>query len=78
MRNKWKHGQKKQLADLCGISKSYMSDVLHGRHRATPELAKKIEESATQLGLQISRFDVMYPNESINPLIASPNRIIQG
>lgn len=65
----WNHGQKKELADLCGIGKSYLSDILHGRSRATPELATKLEKASRTMGLNLNRFDVLYPHESISPLI---------
>jgi len=68
-RTMWQHGQKTELAKRCGISLQYLSDILYGRKRALPELAESIERSAVRMGIELSRLDVMYPNESRNPLI---------
>jgi transcriptional regulator with XRE-family HTH domain len=65
----WQHGQKTELAARCGMSLSQLSDILHGRKRATPEAARVIEFQSKGMGLPLSRLDVMYPNESKNPLM---------
>lgn len=65
----WQHGQKTELAAHCGVSVQYLSDILHGRKRALPELAERIEQQARRMGIALSRLDVMYPHKSNNPLI---------
>ena len=65
----WAHGQKTDLAKASGMSLQYLSDILHGRKRATPERAERIEREASHMGIHLSRFDLMYPHKSNNPLI---------
>jgi len=57
------------VGEASGISKSYFSDILHGGKRCTPDLAKRIAEEATKIGLSLSRFDLLYPDESNNVLM---------
>ena len=65
----WQRGQKSQLAKAVGISLQYLCDIPSGRKRALPELARRIETESSKLGLEIHRLDVLYPEETLNPLI---------
>ena len=69
LRTVWQPGDKTALAKGSGISIQYLSDIIHGRYRATPERAVQIEAAARVLGLRLDRLDVLYPHESGNPLI---------
>lgn len=52
------------LARLVGTSLGYLIQIKYGYRRPSPRLAKKIELAAAQeLGLQISRFELLYPDE---------------
>lgn len=62
----WRRGERSALARKLNISPSYLCDILHGRKHAPPSLAKRIE--AATCG-RLSRLDVIYPNESLNPLV---------
>ena len=68
-RLEWKWGEKTLLANRSGISPQYLSDILAGRKGAHPELAIRIEDAARDMGLYISRMDVVFPKESSNPLM---------
>ena len=67
----WILGQKAELARQCSVSAQYLGDILAKRKRALPELAAKIETAAKAMGLEISRIDVMYPEETENPLLGA-------
>ena len=41
--------RQRELAELLGISKSYLSMILSGQRRATPELAGRLKEYNSQL-----------------------------
>lgn len=62
----WRRGEKTALAKKLGISPSYLSDILHGRKSATTELATRIETASAG---RLTRLDVLYPRESLNPLV---------
>lgn len=53
-----------RLAPLAGTSVGYLLQIKYGNRRPSPKLAKTIELAAAQLGLQISRFDLLYPDEA--------------
>ncbi len=69
LRTKWERGEKVALAARADISPQYLSDLLCGRKRALPELGKVIEEKAREMGLYLSKIDLMFPHESSNPLM---------
>jgi plasmid maintenance system antidote protein VapI len=64
----WRRGEKRALAELAGISQQHLSNLLHRRTRATPELALRLESSARTIGKQISRTDWIYTKETDHPL----------
>ncbi len=69
---KWKKGQQAELAARCKISRQYLNDVIRGRRRASAPAARNIErESSKMEGIYLSRLDVIYPEESTNPLITA-------
>lgn len=68
---KWKRGEKAKLARAIGISRSHLTDILHARKSAGRVLAVKIERAS--LG-RITRLDVLYPRESLNPLLNKKGR----
>ena len=67
--HEWERGDKVKLARNCNLSKSYICDVLKGRKRATPENATTIANEARKMGKILDRLDLIYPQESTNPLI---------
>lgn len=69
MRIKWRHGDRVKLADLAGISKQHLNNILTARRRAIPETADRLWKAAVALGLPLERDDFMFPYESKNPLI---------
>lgn len=71
LRTTWEPGEQAELARRCGISRQWINDLIHGRANAhaSPDLARTIEKEATKMGLALSRTDVLYPEESTNPLI---------
>lgn len=69
LRQYWRHGNRAELASNAGISRHRLSDILAGRHRPSPDLAERIEIEAAALGLDLSRFDLLYPQDSDNPLM---------
>ena len=68
----WGAGQKTKLAAASGVQLSYLVDILRGRRRATPENAATISTQAHLMGLDLDRMDLIYPRESLNPLIEIP------
>lgn len=69
-RDRWYYREKTAFAEVLGVSPQYLGDILHGRKRATPELAARIETVAKEYGLNLTRMDVMYPKESASGLMA--------
>jgi len=65
----WEAGQQAQLAKAAGIKPRSLEAILRGRRRARPELAKVLAENAQSMGLDLERFDFLYPEESLSPLI---------
>lgn len=63
---KWHTGEKKKLAEALGIAFPRLSDLLNRKVRCTPELAAHIEKVT---GKQITRMDLLYRDESKNPLL---------
>jgi len=68
---KWNHGDKRRLAEKVGIPLTHLSDILHQRKGASPALAKRISEASHAMGVPLSRLDLLYPEESCNPLMPS-------
>lgn len=60
----WQHGQKAELARRVGISLQHLSDILNGRKRATPERAKQIVKAAFDMGVSLSLYDLLYPDDA--------------
>jgi len=52
----------KDVADAIGVSRSLFSDLVKEKRRATPEMAKMIEEFTKG---EVSRLEMMYPGEDI-------------
>jgi hypothetical protein len=71
MASTWKYGDKRKLAALAEISPQYLSDILCGRKSATTSLAPRITAGAEQLGYHLTLLDVLYPEDSTNPLIGA-------
>ncbi len=72
LRTNWSHGEKAELARRVGVSPGYISDLLHGVKRALPERAEEIAAHAQAMGLQLNRDDLMFPEQSKNPLMEVP------
>jgi DNA-binding transcriptional regulator YdaS (Cro superfamily) len=47
----WKHGQKKALAQMAGVSQSYLSDVLNRRKAVSYGRACYLEKQCKVLGM---------------------------
>jgi len=66
----WAKGEKAELARRCNISQQYLTDILRGRKQSRASaLAAVIAAQAQEMGLALSRLDVLYPDESISPLL---------
>jgi len=42
----WKHGQKTEVAELAGVSRSYLSEVLGRKRNTSLKQAKRLEAAA--------------------------------
>lgn len=71
LRVKWDHGDKAEIARRARMSASFVTQVFKGKRSVTPASADKISKAAKKTGLKISREDLLYPEESKNPLIMS-------
>lgn len=63
----WQHGQKAELARRVGISIQYLSNILNGYKRATPDRAKAIVAAAMDMGISLSLYDLIYPEDAEDP-----------
>lgn len=70
-KNLWEEGDKAKLARLADISPQYLNDILHARCAAGKETAINLVDAAAQLNYKISLLDVLYPEDSANPLIGA-------
>ena len=68
MREKWKRGQKSEIARRAGITTAFVSSITTGLKNASPKRAKQLQQIAGMLGLSTSVLDWLYPTESSNPL----------
>ena len=50
----------RDVAEILGISPSYLSEIVTRKKRPAPELAKKIENLTEN---QVTRIELMYPEE---------------
>jgi len=66
--HKWTHGQKAALASKAGISRQYLSDILHRRVGAPIHTAKALAAAAKKLRIAISLLDFIDAKETTNPL----------
>ena len=69
LQTEWSYGQKAELARRTGIAPSYLTAILKGSVPVNAKLAKKLSKEAKGLGLKLSRDDLLYPDESENPLL---------
>lgn len=70
-RKYWKRGEKSALAASCGMSRPYLSGILNGTRKVSPAMADTIAKKAAEMGLDLIRIDLLYPEESTNPLLHS-------
>ena len=47
---KWGYGEKKGIADACGISKQAVTNIFQRKNNASPEVAKRISEYVCSKG----------------------------
>ena len=66
---KWKLGDLSTVARGAGISRAHLTYVLQGRRGSSAQVAKRISETAIKLGYDLSIYDLLYRNESNNPLL---------
>ena len=66
---KWQYGDKARIARLVGISQAHLGDIIAGRKRPGVELAARISAACRECGKPISREDLLYRDESVNPLM---------
>ncbi len=69
LRTTWEAGDKLNIAKLAEISPGHLSDILHGRRTPSADMASKVAEAASALGIKLSRGDLLYRSESTNPLV---------
>ena len=55
--------QLKTIAGRIGTSLGYMQQLKYGNRRPSPELAKEIELVCSDMGLALSRLELLYPED---------------
>ena len=63
----WKPGERSELAQKAGISRSHLCNILGRRCRANAELAIKLEKACQDMRLMIAREDWAFNKETDNP-----------
>lgn len=63
----WNKGEKQAVAERAGVSPGYVSNILARRHRASADLAVKLEEACAALRIPITREDWVFSKETDNP-----------
>jgi len=75
LRETWNWGDKRALADRCGITVRYMSVVLRPDRNTvmnrgiSVKLASKIVAEARKMGIGLDLSDLLFPEKSDSPLI---------
>lgn len=69
MKLKWTRGDKSALAKRAKVHKQYLSDILGGRIQCGRKVAEKLSTAAMDMGLYLTEQDLMFPDESKNPLL---------
>jgi len=64
----FKHGHLAKIAEMAGISRQFLTNILHGRRRLKSFMADRLVEAARELGYKTSPFDWKFPGECENPL----------
>lgn len=70
----WKPGQKAELCQRAGCDRSLLSNTLAGRRSMSPKMADRVASQAKIMGLSLTRDDLLYPQESKNPLLRPRDR----
>ena len=65
----WRVGDLAAITSGAGIGRGTVINILTGRVRASADMAERIEYAASMRGIDISRLDVLYPEDSTNPLV---------
>lgn len=68
----WVRGEKGRLARKAGITQQHLGNILSGRNRAKPDMARRIARAAKAMGIHLSLTDLLFPHESVNPLMNTP------
>jgi transcriptional regulator with XRE-family HTH domain len=69
MSDQWEKGQQSALAELAGLSQSYVSEIIHGKKRAGPDAARHLAAACAELDIPLTVMDFLYPDESLSPLL---------
>ena len=65
----WTWGDKTRLANLTGISKSYLTNILKGRDNCPSHLSYHLERYSKELGYNIPKNAWVFKDERVgNPL----------
>jgi DNA-binding transcriptional regulator YdaS (Cro superfamily) len=52
--------RQKEMAESLNLSPSYLSEIITGKKKVTPDIARRIEEYSHG---EVSRLEVLYPND---------------
>jgi|WetSurSiteA1Bulk_404760.scaffolds.fasta_scaffold14690_6 transcriptional regulator with XRE-family HTH domain len=67
-KTKWHRGDKAKLAELVGISRSSLSNILSGRSPVSFKRAIGLAYACKQLGYRISVYEWGFPDQRRSPL----------
>ena len=70
-REKLRWGERAILAKKCGVTPGYVTNILCGKEESSKTFAAKLAEAALNMGIYLTRNDILYPKESPNPIIRS-------
>lgn len=62
----WKPGEKKELAKRAGITAAHLSQIITRRSRPRAEVAKRLAEACSAMGIRISYEEWMTSKETRN------------
>jgi hypothetical protein len=52
--------RQKEMAENLNLSTSYLSEIVTGKKKATPDIARRIEEYSHG---EVTRLEILYPND---------------
>ena len=68
--DRFRWGDLTKIAEIVGVTRGYLTHILHGRRDVGPSMADRLVMAAAILGYSSTAYDWQFPATTINPLFA--------